>query len=368
MLPSSRIPPLLQPYTRLPKDDSIILLTSVLGASANWLIIRFLCDALTTDFKSDNEGGNGADGPEETAVVLVSWVREWEFWKSEGRKGGGLDLERLMMAKRIAFVDGLTGMFLPRVEGEKEMENEVERIPQIAKTAEGLVRRTPQSIVPVRGPPGRTPARDPAAAVVASTTTWNSTSKNQPNTSTTPGFFTLTSPDLKPLSSTISSAIAYLQPPSTTTKKILLILDSPSILLATSPSPSTSTLTSSTLCSTLLTLQTNPPYPASHILVHLNADTPLLSPSSPLEIDEHNLLVKLAHMSTRICSCRVLDTGVARDVSGVLGVTQNRVRGGLVLGMLEGEDEESTKGRELLYLVKGDGSVRVFERGAGEGC
>lgn len=62
---------------------------------------------------------------------------------------------------------------------------------------------------------------------------------------------------------------------------------------------------------------------------------------------------------------RVLDTGVARDVSGVVRITEQR-RGfaDLGLGREEGEGEDG-RGKEFLYQVKGDGSVRVFERGAG---
>lgn len=56
---------------------------------------------------------------------------------------------------------------------------------------------------------------------------------------------------------------------------------------------------------------------------------------------------------------RALETGAARDVSGVLRIT----RGG---GWEEdGEEEGEGMGREveLLYLVGRDGNVKVFERG-----
>lgn len=53
-------------------------------------------------------------------------------------------------------------------------------------------------------------------------------------------------------------------------------------------------------------------------------------------------------------SLRMLETGTAKDVSGVLRVTP-------------GGDEEiastPVEDRELLYFIGGDGSVRVFERG-----
>jgi elongator complex protein 6 len=73
-------------------------------------------------------------------------------------------------------------------------------------------------------------------------------------------------------------------------------------------------------------------------------------------------------MSRRIMGVRVLDTGVARDVSGVVRVTEQRV-GWMDLGLgnegNEKKDGESGKGKEFLYQIKGDGSVKVFERGAG---
>ena len=48
---------------------------------------------------------------------------------------------------------------------------------------------------------------------------------------------------------------------------------------------------------------------------------------------------------------RLLDTGTAKDISGVLRVTRGP----------QGDDLEE---KELLYFVGGDGGVRVFERGA----
>jgi elongator complex protein 6 len=73
------------------------------------------------------------------------------------------------------------------------------------------------------------------------------------------------------------------------------------------------------------------------------------------------LVVKTAFMSERVISCRGLDTGVARDVSGVIRVSG----GGGQYGRKGTEGVE--KGGEFLYKVNGDGSVKVFERGAGEG-
>lgn len=56
---------------------------------------------------------------------------------------------------------------------------------------------------------------------------------------------------------------------------------------------------------------------------------------------------------------RALETGAARDVSGVLRITRGGGWG------WEEEEEGEGMGREveLLYLVGRDGNVKVFERG-----
>lgn len=62
---------------------------------------------------------------------------------------------------------------------------------------------------------------------------------------------------------------------------------------------------------------------------------------------------------------RALETGAARDVSGVLRITRGGGWGGGGEGGWEEEGEGEGMGREveLLYLVGRDGNVKVFERG-----
>ncbi|KAF2632564.1 hypothetical protein BU25DRAFT_382108 [Macroventuria anomochaeta] len=367
---SSRIPPLVQPYVKLPRDDSLLLLTSTLGASANWLLTRFLCDAL-----SNHTQDGGAD--EGHNVVLVSWMRDYDFWKQEARKGAGLDLERLKREKRLAFVDGLSGLVMGDGTGAQTQQSQAQR-PQQPQTGLHPARLTkeidppqrPGQILPARGPPGRTlPARGPSAPTAQparpTSNTIASSTTPQTRASQSTGHYTLTSLDLAHLRTTLTSAISALT--STTTsapRKTLVILDTPDVLLTLSSTPSAA------FTSLLLQLHNTPT--VSHVLTHLHADTPLLSPSSPaqpLEISQFNLVTKVAHMSRRVMEVRVLDTGVARDVSGVVRVTEQSV-GWEGLG-LEEEDgrqrdaNDSGKGKEFLYRVKGDGSVKVFERGAG---
>jgi elongator complex protein 6 len=78
---SSRIPPLLEPYLALPPEASLILLTSVLGASSNWLVLRFLHSALQSQDASPD-----STTPKETKVLLVSFMRDLAFWRENGRK------------------------------------------------------------------------------------------------------------------------------------------------------------------------------------------------------------------------------------------------------------------------------------------
>jgi elongator complex protein 6 len=367
MPPSTRIPPLLQPYVHLPRDDSLLLLTSTLGASANWLLIRFLCDALSNTPQDGGEEGHN--------VVLVSWMREYEFWKQEARKGAGLDLERLRNEGKLAFVDGLgAGRDAPE-EQNNVVGNESRarglngaRIPSGPQSPSA---RAPQTL-PVRGPPGRiVPARGPplaapaSPAAVAAPTTAASAVPASTNTST-PGHYTLKALELADLKTAISSAVSSLSTSTatspTTQRKTLLILDNPDLLLALNPTITPSSFTSLILDS--LALPT-----VSHVLTHIQSDNPLLSlstPPQPLEWAHHNLLVKCAHMSRRILGVRVLDTGVARDVSGVVRITEQK-SDWLNLGLDDAakNGDDGGKGKEFLYEVKGDGSVRVFERGAG---
>ena len=87
------------------------------------------------------------------------------------------------------------------------------------------------------------------------------------------------------------------------------------------------------------------------------ADLPLLqSPTTPLEISHTSFVMSLAHQARSVMSLRGLDTGVAKDVSGVLRVS----KGAGEFSAEEGDVEE----RECLYYVGSDGGVRVFERGA----
>ena len=89
-------------------------------------------------------------------------------------------------------------------------------------------------------------------------------------------------------------------------------------------------------------------------IVTLSADEPLISPQSThLEKEHAAFALSVAH-DARL---RMLDTGTAKDVSGVLRITAG--------GQHDNHEEsgDAVEERELLYFVGGDGGVRVFERG-----
>lgn len=87
------------------------------------------------------------------------------------------------------------------------------------------------------------------------------------------------------------------------------------------------------------------------------ADEPLMSTqTTTLEKEHASTILSLAHASDMILSMRMLDTGVASDVSGVVRIT----RGG---GACDEKPSDGMVDREYLYVIGVDGSCRVLERG-----
>lgn len=82
----SQIPHLLESYLALPPETSQLLLTGVLGASTNWLVLRHLYSLLrpSARHRGGEEGASAAAaaaGRGETRVLLVSFMRDYAFWK-----------------------------------------------------------------------------------------------------------------------------------------------------------------------------------------------------------------------------------------------------------------------------------------------
>lgn len=79
MASMSRIPHLLEPYIALNSEGSLNLVTSVLGANSNWLLLRHVYSYLrgSTD---------GDESTKDTGVVLVSFMRDGAFWREGSTK------------------------------------------------------------------------------------------------------------------------------------------------------------------------------------------------------------------------------------------------------------------------------------------
>lgn len=71
------LPSALEPYLLSASDGTLNLLTGTLGSTVSWLTNRYIANA----FRSDKD----EDGTE-SAVVLVSWMRDAPFWKGEMRR------------------------------------------------------------------------------------------------------------------------------------------------------------------------------------------------------------------------------------------------------------------------------------------
>lgn len=91
----TNIPPLLEPYLSLPPEASLLLLTGVLNATPHWLTTRVLRGAYGDSSRNQTRNpprgqdveGQGIGADDDVAVVFVSWLRTWEFWKGEARRG-----------------------------------------------------------------------------------------------------------------------------------------------------------------------------------------------------------------------------------------------------------------------------------------
>ena len=96
------------------------------------------------------------------------------------------------------------------------------------------------------------------------------------------------------------------------------------------------------------------------VLLVIAADLCLTqSPSTPLETSHAAFVTEMAHRARMIMSLRGLDTGAARDVSGVLRIVR-----GAGNWHISVDGEGAVEERECLYYVATDGGVKVFEGGA----
>ncbi|KAI9904057.1 hypothetical protein N3K66_000586 [Trichothecium roseum] len=294
---SSKIPPLLEPYLALPPEAALVLVTNVLGASSNWLVLRFLYSylrglAAPAPAPSGFDGGGTREN--DVGVVLVSFMRDGRFWR-DGAGRMGLDLDAMGRNGRFAFVDGLAGLFTGR-DGSGNSDGD-------------------------RG-------KDTV----------------------------LTSSRVEDVRRAVGAALGSLR-----AGRKVLVVDQADVWLAASGDDVPGSAVSDDFLLPLREL-------AHSTVLTMAADDPLVSAqSTSLETEHAALVLGQAHAADLVVALRMLDTGAARDVSGVVRVTAGHQgyhyhqhhdgRDGSRDG---GRDEG---GREFLYHVAGDGGVRVFERG-----
>ncbi|KAL8997023.1 MAG: hypothetical protein Q9169_003614 [Polycauliona sp. 2 TL-2023] len=245
------IPPLLSNDLQPPSSkNSLILVTSVLGASANWVILRQIYTALKLS--------SGLRG-QATAVILTSWLRGLQAWK-DGAKRLGLNLSQ---TEGVTFIDALQSGVGPQGRGIGEVEELLLEAINKAKLA---------------------------------------------------------------------------------STRILLVLDGIDFLLAGTE------MTTDDLLDAILELREH----VDLTIVSASADYPLVQAHrSPLELDHTALTISLAHEANAVWGVRELDTGSAKDVSGVLRITR-----GPAVEVIEDSGGEDVEEKELLYCIMGDGGVR----------
>ncbi|KAK4242054.1 hypothetical protein C8A03DRAFT_11772 [Achaetomium macrosporum] len=309
---ASRIPHLLEPYLTLPHEAGLVVLTSVLGASTNWLLLRHLYSLLKLSSSPTSKPAPHAGAPEESksteqeqqeedvAVLLISFLRDFAFWRENAARLG-LDLQAAARRGRFAYVDGLSSLFFPTPAQGPGQQQQQQRV------VEGWKRVLTS---PVPGDMGR--------VILESV---EQLEKGKGSTGAADG--------------TLDGGNG---------KNVVLVIDGLDFVLAAS-NPAAGTAMA--LREMLMDLRER----THAAIVTLAADHPLIKEQeTTLEKQHAWFALNLAHEADTVLSLRLLDTGAAKDVSGVIRITGG---GGM----------SHTDGHEYLYHVGGDGGVRVFERG-----
>ncbi|KAL2801792.1 hypothetical protein BJX63DRAFT_438490 [Aspergillus granulosus] len=349
------LPYLLTPYVSPPPQSSLTVVSSVLGATGNWLVLRFLYAALGGSSASNpGYGGLGLETEMKKKVVLVSFLRGWEFWRSEAKRLG-LDLPRLTEKRQFAFVDGLSELF-----SSPSTPTQPTPTPHQYPGA-GIV---PRTTLPIRPQPAPARLRQ-AIPVSAGSEGVSSQTTKEPGPTGKLHFSGSGIVALDALEKGIIAVVNELKAPRPSEDEdnsdILLVIDQPDLLLAAAGI--NKGIGATEMGEWLMGLQ----QAASATIVTISSDSPLIHNASafaheaatPLETEHAAFAVGLAHRAEMIMQLRNLETGAARDVSGVL-----RVSKGGAWGQRESVTaEESWEEKEVLYFVQRDGGVNVFGRG-----
>ncbi|KAF8538914.1 hypothetical protein BDD12DRAFT_126095 [Trichophaea hybrida] len=250
---------------QLSRSGELLLVTSVLGASASWYGHSFLAKILSAG----------------DTVIHLSFIHDATFHSDCVRKWG-VDLGLYGRKGKYVFIDGLSGLFYQQPGAKKG------------------------------------------------------------------NYLMFSGPNLQGLFADVKARIKKAVPELVDGSKTCLIVENPDILL------SAGGLLSIEVVNELMDWNEL----VSSTTVMVNADSALVSRSrTRLEMEESSFVTTLAHQASSVTSLRMLDTGLAKDVSGVLRVTtasnttsSNRQNG------------QDWNEKEVLYFVR-DGSVEVFNRG-----
>ncbi|CAJ2503910.1 Uu.00g113040.m01.CDS01 [Anthostomella pinea] len=296
---ASRIPPLLESYLGLPQEASLILLSGVLGSTTNWLVHRYLYSLLASSPSSSSSSASSPSLPTPRGA------------EDDGGAQHGVNVVLVSFMRDYAFwKDGAGRLGLD--------------LDMSAKRG---------SFAFVDGLSGLFTSASPSHEA-------------RPLMANGPGRRVLSAATPQHLRTELEDAVAQVQAAGPGLQTVFIV-DQSDLLLAASGDD----MSSNELREVLLQVREK----VHSTIVTLSADEPLIaSQTTSLEKQHASLVLSLAHEAQLVMSLRMLDTGTARDVSGVLRITPG------------GESSDSStpvEERELLYLVGGDGGVRVFERG-----
>ncbi|KAK3363674.1 hypothetical protein B0T25DRAFT_562662 [Lasiosphaeria hispida] len=234
-----------------------------------------------------------------TIVVFASFLRHLPFWTA-GAARMGLDLEGLIRCGRVVYVDGLSALFLPP--------------PSVPTEAAVLGQLRPSA-----ASAGLDPSR-----------------------------WTVMGATLAEMSRVLHGAVDEARGRARAGAKVVLVIDQLDFLLSAGTGEE-GAVTGLELRELVHDLREK----IHAAMLTMSADEPLISAqTTPLEKEHASLILSLAHEAQMVISLRQLDRGSAKDVSGIM-----RITGG---GDDSGTPVEQV---ELLYQVRGDGNVRLFERG-----
>ncbi|KAL2424576.1 hypothetical protein ABEF95_003063 [Exophiala dermatitidis] len=400
------------------------LVTSVLETPAPWLILRLVYAVLYGIEDTDDHHQQQQPQQGQRQVIFVSLLRPLGLWVEMGKKMG-LDIPSLLKTRRLIYIDGLLTHGSGTTERNSSSgpvsggggggggggDDAAQQLPTVRLGALDLkgVRETLDDVLKRSFLPSLTSTSTSTSAFGSASTMESRPGLHAPlrTPTITPDGRTGPSPRIPTSGAgvglTSTSTSAPLGPESSssslssssTEQPPIILIDGIDFLLA---AQSASTVE---LLSFLATVRAK-----SHaVILSCQADAPLLhsaygassgtgtgtgstSAETPLERNHAHVLTSLAHSSRWVFQLRGLDTGSAKDVSGVVRVS----RGGAV-EVDDDVDADGTDGDgdsdgtndvvkrrkdatsrstqnlddlvdgEWLYQLKGDGSVRVWARG-----